>query len=259
MMTTMEKKKILVVDDEITVCKSIRQAIVSEEYEVDMALSGEEALIKDREKKYDLIITDLMMPGISGLDLLREVKASHPEVKVVMITGYPTIKTAVESIKMGAFDYIPKPFTPAELRALVSRAIKPIEKEAIKGLEVEEVKIPSGYYYLLGHTWLKLEANEQGLVGVMPEFLKSIGIITNLELPKIGDFMAQGEVCAKVTDADRLTHRIWSPATGRVIEINLNLLQDFSLMRRSPFKDGYLFKLEISRLEEDLQGLLQAK
>lgn len=258
-MTAMEKKKILVVDDEITVCKSIRQAIMSDDYEVDMALSGEEALVKDREKKYDLIITDLMMPGISGLDLLREVKASHPEVKVVMITGYPTIKTAVESIKLGAFDYIPKPFTPAELRALVSRAIKPAERESMKEEEVEEFKIPPGYYYLLGHTWLKLEENDRALVGVMPEFLKSIGIITSLELPKIGDVIAQGEVCAKVTDAHRFTHRVWSPATGRVIEINLNLLHDFSLLRRSPFKDGYLFKLEVSRLEEDLEGLLLAK
>ncbi len=101
-MSTTGKKKILVVDDEITVCKSIRQAILSDENEVDMALSGEEALIKDKEKKYDLVITDLMMPGISGLDLLKEIKAHHPEVKVVMITGYPTIKTAVESIKNGS-------------------------------------------------------------------------------------------------------------------------------------------------------------
>lgn len=258
-MSTTGKKKILVVDDEITVCKSIRQAILSDENEVDMALSGEEAIIKDQEKKYDLVITDLMMPGMSGLDLLREIKAKHPEVKVVMITGYPTIKTAVESIKMGAFDYIPKPFTPAELRALVSRAIKPAESEAIQEAEVAEAKIPAGYYYLLGHTWLKLEEGEQGMIGVVPDFLKSIGIITQIELPKIGDFISQGEVCAKITDADRFTHRVWSPATGRVIEVNVNLLQDLSLLRRYPFKEGYLFKIEVSRLQEDLQGLLLAK
>lgn len=258
-MSTTGKKKILVVDDEITVCKSIRQAILSDENEVDMALSGEEALIKDKEKKYDLVITDLMMPGISGLDLLKEIKAHHPEVKVVMITGYPTIKTAVESIKMGAFDYIPKPFTPAELRALVSRAIKPAEVEVIQEAEAVEATIPAGYYYLLGHTWLKLEEGEQGMIGVMPDFLKNIGIITHLELPKIGDFISQGEVCAKITDADRFIHRIWSPATGRVIEVNVNLLQDLSLLRRYPFNEGYLFRIEVSRLQEDLQGLLLAR
>jgi CheY-like chemotaxis protein/glycine cleavage system H lipoate-binding protein len=258
-MTATGKKKILVVDDEITVCKSIRQAILSEDYEVDMALSGEEALGKDKEKNYDLIITDLMMPGMSGLDLLKQIKASRPEARVVMITGYPTIRTAVESIKMGAFDYIPKPFTPAELRALVSRAIKPPEAEAVSEAKVVETKIPAGYYYLLGHTWLKLEEGNQAKIGVMPDFLNSIGIITQLELPRIGDFISQGEVCAKITDADRFVHRVWSPATGRVIEINVNLLQDNSLLRRFPFEEGYLFKIEASRLEEDLQGLLLAK
>ena len=89
------KRRILVVDDEITVCKSIRQSILSDSYEVDMALSGEEALKKDEEKPYDLIITDLMMPGISGLDLLKLLKESRPAVNVIMVTGYPTIKTAV--------------------------------------------------------------------------------------------------------------------------------------------------------------------
>jgi len=258
-MAEKEKRKILVVDDEITVCKSIRQAILSEDQEVDMALSGEEALAKDRERRYDLVITDLMMPGISGLDLLREIKAAHPEVKVVMITGYPTIKTAVESIKLGAFDYIPKPFTPAELRALVGRALKQAETEP--GLEATavEAKIPAGYYYLIGHTWLKLETSNYGLVGVTHDFLRSVGIITHLELPKIGDALSQGEVCAKITDANRFQHRIWSPASGRVIEVNTALLHDFSLLRRSPYAEGYLFKIDLVALEEDLKGLLQAK
>ncbi len=88
------KKKILVVDDEITVCKSTRQALLSDDHEVDMAFSGEEALLKDKEKRYDLVITDLMMPGMCGLNLLKEIKAYYPEVKVVMITGYPTIKNS---------------------------------------------------------------------------------------------------------------------------------------------------------------------
>ncbi len=257
-MVERKTRKILVVDDEITVCKSIRQAILSDENEVDMAFSAEEALSKDRETAYDLVITDLMMPGMSGLDLLSQLKASRPEVKVVMITGYPTIRTAVESVKMGAFDYIPKPFTPAELRALVARALKPSETGAAAEKAAPEPKIPAGYYYLLGHTWLKLEGENTGVVGVMFDFLKTVGIVTLIELPKVSDVINQGEVCAKITDADRFTHRIWSPASGRLIEINSNLLADFSLLRRSPYQEGFLFRLELSRLEEDIKGLLQA-
>jgi two-component system response regulator HydG len=122
-MTNAAKSKILVVDDEITVCKSIRQALVCDAYDIDTALSGEEALKKEDEKKFDVIIADLMMPGLSGLDLLKSLKAKNSSAKVIMITGYPTMKTTVQSIQVGAFDYLPKPFLPSQLRSLVARAL----------------------------------------------------------------------------------------------------------------------------------------
>lgn len=255
------KKRILVVDDEITVCKSIRQAIERDDYEVEMAWSGEEALKKDEAAPFDLIITDLMMPGISGLELLERLKGTRPQVTVIMITGYPTIRTAVQSVKLGAFDYLPKPFTPAELRGLVARAFKKTDAEAEKDKEAEagEPHIPPGYYYMLGHTWLHLEGEAQARVGIMPEFLKTVGIITHLELPQLNETIAQGELCGKVTDRDQFTHRIWSPVTGRVVEVNSPLLEDFSLLRRDPFNRGFLFRIEATQLEEDLKGLLLAK
>jgi len=258
-MSDKSKRKILVVDDEITVCKSIRQAILSEEYEVDMALSGEEALKKDKQSAYDLIITDLMMPGISGLDLLKELKNTRPEVLVIMVTGYPTIKTAVQSVKMGAFDYLPKPFTPADLRGLVARAFKRAERDAAGAEEAAALRIPEGYYYMLGHTWIKTDPQNRATVGVVHEFLKTVGIITQFELPKVSDVVSQGDVCGKITDAEGLTHRIWSPASGRVIEVNAKLLEDTSLLRRDPYLAGYLFRIETSNLEEDIKGLLLAK
>jgi two-component system, OmpR family, phosphate regulon sensor histidine kinase PhoR len=128
-MTEAAKRKILIVDDEITVCKSIRQALLHPDYEIDMALSGEEALHKDEEKRYEVIITDLMMPGLSGLDLLKGLKAKNTRAKVVMITGYPTMKTTVQAMQIGAFDYLPKPFLPAELRAMVTRTLAAVDKE----------------------------------------------------------------------------------------------------------------------------------
>ena len=103
-MTEAPKRKILIVDDEITVCKSIRQALLHPDYEIDMALSGEEALQKDEEKRYEVIIADLMMPGLSGLDLLKALKAKNTQAKVVMVTGYPTMKTTVQAMQIGAFD-----------------------------------------------------------------------------------------------------------------------------------------------------------
>jgi CheY-like chemotaxis protein len=258
-MSNQGKRRILVVDDEITVSKSIRQAILSDQYEVDMALSGEEALRKDGENPYDLIITDLMMPGISGLDLLKALREARPEVNVIMVTGYPTIKTAVESVKMGAFDYLPKPFTPADLRGLVARAFKSAGAEDRGTGTVAGSQIPAGYYYMLGHTWLKVEENDRATVGVVPDFLKTVGIITQLELPKVNDAIMQGNVCGKISDADHFVHRIWSPASGRVIDVNSRLTADSSLLRRDPFRAGFLFRIETSNLQEDLKGLLLAK
>jgi len=253
------KRRILVVDDEITVCKSIRQSILSDSYEVDMALSGEEALKKDRENPYDLIITDLMMPGISGLDLLRAVRVQRPEATVIMITGYPTIKTAVESVKLGAFDYLPKPFTPADLRGVVARAFKMAEGEVQGELEGTPRRIPAGYYYMLGHTWLKLEGENRGTVGIVHDFLKVVGIITQLDLPKVGEAVSQGNLCAKITDAGQTGHRIWSPASGSVVEVNDALIADTSMLRRDPYGQGFLFRIDMTSVEEDLKGLLQAK
>ena len=127
-MTVDIRKKILIVDDEIPVGKSIRMALAREDYEIDLALSGEEAMKKEGEKAYDVIIADLMMPGLNGLDLLKALKAKASRAPFIMITGYPTMKNTLQAMQIGAFDFLPKPFLPSELRNLVSRALAAGEK-----------------------------------------------------------------------------------------------------------------------------------
>ncbi|MCX6564955.1 MAG: response regulator [Candidatus Aminicenantes bacterium] len=118
------KRRILIVDDERSVVQSIALALAGDAVEVETVLSGEDALIRTAAVKYDLIICDLMMPGLSGLDLLKSLREFRPTTPVLMITGYPTIKTAEESVKMGAFAYITKPFTPADIRNAAARALE---------------------------------------------------------------------------------------------------------------------------------------
>jgi len=117
-----EKMKILVIDDEPVVCSSCKRALGEEGYEVETVLGGRDAIEILESREFDLVITDLKMPSISGMDILEHVKKKRPDVQVVMITGYSTIDTAVESIKKGAFDYISKPFTPEELLSVVRDA-----------------------------------------------------------------------------------------------------------------------------------------
>ncbi len=123
-MTNPAKHRILVVDDELTVCKSIRQVLVREDCEVDMALSGEEALRLDAERPYDVLIVDLMMPGLSGMDLLKSLKAKNPKARVIMVTGYPTMRNTIQAMQLGAMDFLPKPFLPTTLRNLVAKALE---------------------------------------------------------------------------------------------------------------------------------------
>jgi glycine cleavage system H protein len=133
------------------------------------------------------------------------------------------------------------------------------EGEVQGELEGTPRRIPSGYYYMLGHTWLKLDGENRGTVGIVHDFLKVVGIITVLDLPKVGEAVAQGNLCAKITDAGQTGHRIWSPASGSVVEVNEALIADTSLLRRDPYGQGFLFRIDMTSVEEDLQGLLQAK
>ncbi|HSA96757.1 MAG TPA: response regulator [Acidobacteriota bacterium] len=123
-MTKTGKHRILVVDDEVRVCKSIRQVLLREDCEVAMALSGEEALRLDAEAPYDVMIVDLMMPGLSGLDLLKMLRARNPKARIIMITGYPTMRNTLQAMQLGAADFLPKPFLPATLRSIVDAALK---------------------------------------------------------------------------------------------------------------------------------------
>lgn len=119
-----EKARILVVDDEPIVCKSCQEILTEAGYEVETLQSSRAALERVKEELFDLVLIDLKMPGIDGMELLRLVKQSNPEITAIMITGYSTIESAVEAIKLGSFDYVPKPFTPDELALRVERALK---------------------------------------------------------------------------------------------------------------------------------------
>ncbi|HEU0204165.1 MAG TPA: response regulator, partial [Burkholderiaceae bacterium] len=115
--------KILIVDDEDIVVRSCTR-ILGNSYEIDSASDGRTALEKIADGAYDIVILDIMMPGMSGIEVLQQVKESRPEIDVIMITGLSEIETAVRAMKLGAFDYLPKPFDPDQLEAVVERALE---------------------------------------------------------------------------------------------------------------------------------------
>ena len=118
------KGRILVVDDEDIVIRSCRRVLGGGEFEVDAVQSGIDALKQIEEKPFDVVILDIMMPKMDGIEVLQRVKEAHPDIEVIMITGLSQVETAVRSMKLGAFDYLTKPFDPDELKLVVERALE---------------------------------------------------------------------------------------------------------------------------------------
>jgi DNA-binding NtrC family response regulator len=119
----MLNKDVLIVDDEPQMLIAMNETIRRSGYSITTAGSGLEALDLLKESRYRLVITDLRMPRVTGIDLLREVKSLSPRTQVVLVTAHGTVNNAVEAMKMGAFDYLMKPFSSEELKQIVSRAL----------------------------------------------------------------------------------------------------------------------------------------
>jgi len=116
--------RILVIDDELNICQSCTKVLMKMNYEVNYVLNGYDALKMMKAKPFDVIITDLKMTSLGGMEVLRRVKEAYPDTQVIVMTGYASVSSAVEVMKMGALDYLPKPFTPDELRAIVRQAVE---------------------------------------------------------------------------------------------------------------------------------------
>jgi two-component system NtrC family response regulator len=121
-MTSANAPRVLVVDDEPSICRSCEKILVREGYEVTTVLSGADALDLLGHEPFDLVFTDLKMAEMGGMELLEALRSQYPDVVPVVITGFATIASVVETMKVGAFDYLPKPFTPDEMAAVARKA-----------------------------------------------------------------------------------------------------------------------------------------
>jgi DNA-binding NtrC family response regulator len=141
--TIMDKGRILIIDDEEIVRASCSRLLLPEGYSVKTAHNARSGLALLETHSVDLVLTDLKMPDMDGIEVLRNIKEKWPETEVIIMTGYGTVKTAVRAMKIGVFDYIEKPFTPDDLLPLVAKAMER-KKLSVDHTDVREV-IPSHY------------------------------------------------------------------------------------------------------------------
>jgi DNA-binding NtrC family response regulator len=148
----MPPARILVIDDEEIIGLSCQRVLTEEGYEVQTRLSGPEGLRLLAEEPFDAAIVDLKMPGMSGLEVLQAIKRDSPHIPVIMITGYATVESAVDAMKLGAFDYVPKPFTPDEVAVVVKKALETrsmmLENIYLRG----EIQAKYGFENIIGNS-----------------------------------------------------------------------------------------------------------
>jgi ActR/RegA family two-component response regulator len=136
---------ILVMEDDLSVAKGLEMVLSEEGFDVNLAGTGELAMLAFKQKRFDLLVADLRLPDIDGMEVIKQVKAQKPETEVIVITGYGTIATAVEAMKLGVHDFLPKPFTDDQIKtaieeALAAHVVKPAAA-AIKKAETAEEKL----------------------------------------------------------------------------------------------------------------------
>ncbi len=254
----MNKLKILVVDDEQIVLDSIKRILKKDEnYEIETSLTASDGIEKIRTFQPEIVLTDLMMPEMDGMEFLKKAKEIDPNIIVIMITGYATINTALQSMQLGAFDYISKPFTRDELRKIIERASLFISEQSSKeGAELPLKKdLMSNIRGVWQHSWMMM--NDEGLVvlGVERAILYTFGKIQNVFLPSVGDVVRQGGVYFQMFSSDLRNQAIFAPISGVVVEVNEKVLQNPQIIAEDPYGDGWLVKIRPDNYENDLKTL----
>lgn len=254
--------RILVVDDERVVLASVRKALRKDDYEIDTVERAADGLELLGQRSYDVVLTDLMMPEVDGLELLARVRDLGLDVQTIMITGYPTVKTALKAKKLGAFEYVTKPFTRHELRSVVVRALRHAAEQRTASQDAAPRAAAAPHtgdgtptFYIPDHCWARKQPDGTMLVGMARGFAQSIGEVAQLRLPDADTIVEQGRDCLTVVATDGIEHSLHAPMSGRVLDDNGRLADDPGLSSRDPEGEGWLIRIEPSDPERELQNL----
>lgn len=264
------KARLLAVDDEAVVLDSLRKIMVSAGYSIDTVERGTEAIGLIQKHDYDFVFVDLRMPDMDGVAVTKAVKHLRPDIDVIVITGYASVSSAVETMKFGAMDYLEKPFTEEELAAFVERAVirrqDRVERTATPHVRLvtpalgvdssrRTVNIHAGVFVSSAHCWLTVEMDGSVRVGLDDLAQKLLGPFDAVELPDSGRRLSRGDALfAVVREGRRLSFP--SPVSGVVRSANTPLGERMGLMQLRPFALGWVCALEPSQLSSELGSLV---
>ena len=258
--------KILAIDDERVVLNSIIKLCGAEGWQVNDAIDANIGLKILEEKSYNLIICDIMMPGIDGFEFLEQMRKLEIKTPVIITTGFATVENAVRSLQSGAIDFLPKPFTFDELISCVGRGLKygdimgrisdmPTDTDSL-GYTGVHIPCPPKYKRLGYSSWVFQEENGSIKIGLTDLLLKTIDNIEQIELHNIDDEIVQGITCYQINTADQLTHNILAPISGRIIKRNEMVVNDHTLVEKDPYFKGWIYTIVPENLEYEEKRLV---
>lgn len=263
------KARILAVDDEPIILDSFRKILVVAGYSIDTVEKGREALGLILKNDYDFVFTDLKMPEMDGLEVTKAVKHLRPDIDVIVITGYASIDTAVETMKFGAMDYVQKPFTEDELinffnkslikrRDRIERQMKPtvrlITPSTKESGSQREFNVPAGIFISRNHTWVNVELNGTARIGIDDFARKIISKIDSVELPQLNKEIKKGEPLLAIKHNSHSID-IASPISGKVTLVNTEHIEHPELIGLIPFELSWMCCIEPSNLADELRSL----
>jgi len=228
--TESQDYQILVVDDERDIRDGSERILTRKGYRVTTASNGEEALQRVGETRFAIVLLDLKMPGMDGLEVLRLIRESHPETLVIVITGYATIETAIEAMKRGAYDFMPKPFKPDQLRIVVDRAIelKQLTDEA-KRLQEERQRTLKDLHLEQSRTRTVIRALPDGVMVTTPDAHVALMNPACTRLISLTGEIQLGEHIQHYVKDESFCDLVTRTSRGEVPEDQTSLTYEFSM------------------------------
>jgi CheY-like chemotaxis protein len=254
-----EKKNILIIDDEQVVIDSISKIAGESNYSFDSVLDAQSALQKISSIEYDLIICDIMLPGMDGFQFLGALESKGIDTPVIMTTGYSTIENAVKSLYSGAIEFIPKPFSIDEMTSVIKRGIKYNYLQRIRKSDDKSILLvpcPAKYFRLGYSSWMNKDLDGSVLIGATNFFIKTIEPVKRVELLDVNEILTQASSAVKFETEDGLIHQLYSVISGSILARNERLLNEPELLEKDPYFDGWIYRIIPSELEYEMKLLI---
>ena len=249
--------KLLVVDDEDVICQGCRRIFSPQGFQVETSSDPGQGLSLACDEDYDAVLLDVKMPRMSGIQFLEQFRTRKPGVPVILITGYPSVPDAAEAMRLGAADYITKPFTPEEITQAVRRTLghteqPPKEEAPAAPTPAQPWESSKADLRFVGESWLE---PGEGSVRVGALVTPSEGAaVEGILLPRVGDVVYQGLPLAGLTVAGKTTRTLPSPVSGVVAAVNTRLQDRFSALWEDPFREGWIASVSPTRLDQELKN-----